>query len=95
MEERHEIVGLARRVGGEGFGDIEPEELDDLIASHAFELTVEELDAMSKVSEGEEEEEEDEEVGSDKEEEVSRPNLTIKFVGEMQDMWSMTEATRC
>ena len=51
--------------GGEGFDDMDPEELDDLLASHAEELT-EEFDAISKVSEEEEEEED-----SDEEEEVS------------------------
>jgi len=40
---------------------MDPEELDDLIASHAEELTDEELDAITKVSEEEEEEEEEEE----------------------------------
>ena len=43
MEERHEIVGLARQVGGEGFDNMEPDELDALIASHAEELTEENM----------------------------------------------------
>ena len=60
--------GLAWQVGEEGFDDMDPEELDDLIASHAEELT-EELDAITKVSEEEEEEED-----SDEEEEVPRSN---------------------
>ena len=60
-------------MGGEGFDDMDPEELDDLIASHAEELTDEELDAITKVSE-EEEEEEEEEEDSAEEEEVPRSN---------------------
>ena len=56
--ERHETVGFARQVGGEGFDDMEPEELDNLITSHADE----ELDVITKVSK------EEEEVGSDEEE---------------------------
>ena len=50
---------------------MDPEELDDLIASHAEELTDEELDAITKVSEEEEEEEEED---SAEEEEVPRSN---------------------
>ena len=41
MDERHDIVELARQVGGEGFDDMVPEELDALITSHAKELTEE------------------------------------------------------
>ena len=37
-EEKHEIAGLARQVGGECFDDMETE-LDDLVTSHAEELT--------------------------------------------------------
>ena len=58
---------------------MEPEELDDLIASHAEDLTKEELYAITKVSE----EEEEEEAGSAEQEEVSRSNLMVKFLGEM------------
>ena len=59
---------------------MEPEELDALIVSHAKELTEEELEAITKVSEEEEEEE------------VSRSKFTVKFLGEMlQDMRSITE----
>ena len=46
---------------------MEPEELNALLTSHAEELTEEELEAITLVSEEEEEEEEEEEVGSDKE----------------------------
>ena len=46
--ERHEIVGLAQQVGGDGFNDMEPEELNILIASHAELLTEEELAAITK-----------------------------------------------
>ena len=45
------MVRLARQVGGEGFVNMKPEELDDLIASIAEELTKEELNANIKVSE--------------------------------------------
>ena len=51
MEERHEIAVLAWQVREEGFDDMEPEELDDLITSHSEELTEEELDTITKVSE--------------------------------------------
>ena len=38
-EERRKIPGLAREMGGEGFDDMEPEELEEIIASHGEELT--------------------------------------------------------
>uniref|UniRef100_UPI00358F4578 tigger transposable element-derived protein 1-like n=1 Tax=Myxine glutinosa TaxID=7769 RepID=UPI00358F4578 len=74
-EERHVIVGLARQVGGEGFDDMMPEELEDLIASHGDNLTDEELETIITVSK-------EEETGSD-EEEVPRSNLTVQFLGEL------------
>ena len=74
-EERHKIVRLALQVGGEGFDDMEPAELDTLITSHVEE----ELGAITKVSK-----EEEEEAGSD-EEEVSRSKLMVKFLGQSQE----------
>ena len=70
-----------------GFDEIEPEELDALITSHAEELTKEELETIIEVYEKEEE------AGSDDdEEEVSRSNVTVKLLGEMlQNMRSIIE----
>ena len=61
----------------EGKALMEPEELDDLITSHAEELTEEQLDTITKVSK------EEEEAGSDEGEEVLRSNPTVKFLGEV------------
>ena len=60
--------------------------MDALIASHAEELTKEELEAIIEVSE-------EEEAGNDDdEEEVSRSNVTVKLLGEMlQNMRSIIE----
>ena len=55
---------LARQIGGEGFTDITEEDLNDLIDEHSDQLSVEDLDEMTKsasedeVEEGEEIEEE-------------------------------------
>ena len=85
MDERHEIARLAWQVGGEGFDKMEPEELDDLVASHAKVLTEEELDIITKVTE------EEEEAGSD-EEEVLRSNFMVKYLGEvLRDMWEIAD----
>uniref|UniRef100_UPI00358F1F1B tigger transposable element-derived protein 1-like n=1 Tax=Myxine glutinosa TaxID=7769 RepID=UPI00358F1F1B len=59
-------------LGGEGFDDMQPEELEDLIASHGDKLTKEELEAITMVSK--------EETGSD-EEQVPRSNLTVPLLG--------------
>ena len=41
-------------MGGKGFDAMEPEELEELIASHGEELTEEEFEAIIKVPEEEE-----------------------------------------
>ena len=51
-EERGEIAGLAREMVGEGF-DMEPEEMEELIASHGEKLTEEDFEAIIKVAEEE------------------------------------------
>uniref|UniRef100_UPI00358FC47C tigger transposable element-derived protein 1-like n=1 Tax=Myxine glutinosa TaxID=7769 RepID=UPI00358FC47C len=48
-EERHVIVGLAWQLGGEVFYDMQPEELEDLIASHGDKLTEEELEVPEPI----------------------------------------------
>ena len=80
-EERHGIAGLACHVRGEGFDDMEPEELDDLIASHAEE----ELETITITKE-------EEMVGRNEKEEASRANLTVNLLGEMlQDMRAIAD----
>ena len=66
---------------------MEPDELEELIALHREELTEEELVVIIKVSK-----EELEEQGSEDEEDLVRPNLTVKFQAEvLQDMRAVAD----
>ena len=82
--EKHAIIGLAWQVGGEGFDNMQLEELEALIESHAEELTEEELEAITKASK-------EEEAGNG-EEEVPTSKLTVKFLGKvLQGIRSIAE----
>ncbi|XP_053145978.1 tigger transposable element-derived protein 1-like isoform X2 [Hemicordylus capensis] len=56
-EEVGRIVTSARRLGGEGFEDIQPTEVAELLESHSEELTEQDLEALIKSSSDQEEEE--------------------------------------
>ena len=65
---------MAQGMGREGFDNIEPDKLEELIASHREELTEEDSESIIKVSK---------EESSEEEEEVVRSNLTVNFLAKV------------
>ena len=60
---------MARHLGGEGFEDLEADDVEELLVSHGQELSEEDVEELIKSSEEEEEE--------DNEAEIFKPALTI------------------
>ena len=65
-DEVRQIVALARKVGGDGFEDLDDSEVQELIASHSSELTDEDLEELVRSDEeagDDDDDDEEEEVG--------------------------------
>lgn len=63
-------VNLAKQLGGDGFNDMTPDEINALIDAHSQPLTDEDPAEMTKPPSEDEGEEEEEDTSVDKEEEV-------------------------
>ena len=70
------IVALARRIGGEGFDDMEEVDVEELLASHSAELTDEDLEELVRSDE-------DANGDDDNEEEHSAAKITLSGLNEI------------
>ena len=70
------IVALARRIGGEGFDDMEDVDVEELLASHSAELTDEDLEELVRSDD-------DPNGDDDNEEEHSASKITLSGINEI------------